>query len=169
MWYMGFDVNLEDLLNPASAGLMSTKSGAAGGPCVVHSGKPSHWMTMSSSDHGLVALDCTSGSVLKMSGGVASTGGVDSGGELHGMPSDTGSGVRGIPVLGPGLTTSTSSVAAAPPCVMLAPSHTSECSVMSMAAKPLMISSIPSRCATDWSSPLSTVGAGVGLVTDFES
>ena len=34
MWYMGFDVTLEDLLNPASAGLMSMKSGAAGGPCV---------------------------------------------------------------------------------------------------------------------------------------
>ena len=114
MWYAGFDVTRVDLLNPASAGLVSMKSGTAGGPCVVHSGEPSHSMT--SPDHGSVALACTSGSVLKISGGVTNVGDVDSGGESHSMPSDTWSGVKGIPVLGSGLTTGT--LAAAPPCVM---------------------------------------------------
>ena len=38
-----------------------------------------------------------------ISGGVTSTGGVASGDESHGMPSDTGSGVKGIPVIGSGL------------------------------------------------------------------
>ena len=109
MWYVGFDLTLVDLLNPASAGSISIRSGTAGRPCVVHSGEPSHSMT--SPDHVSVALSWTSGSVLKISGGVTSVGGGDSGGESHGMPSDTWSGVEGISGPGSGLTTGTSAAA----------------------------------------------------------
>ena len=103
MWYAGFEVTLEDLLNPASAGSSLMKSGTAGGPCLVHSGEPSH--SMISSGDGASAMGCPSVNVLKISGGVTSVGFGDSGGESQGIPSDTGSGVNGASVLGSGLTT----------------------------------------------------------------